>query len=400
MIKNIFEKDFFKNIISLIKKNIPLFKKNISSFITKYIRRPPTTLYKMLFREFFYWLFVAEGMFVIIMFIVDLFQKINDYISHGVTPLYIVLITVLYVAKSISFTIPIAIMFSVAMTLGTFYQNNELVAIYTSGISLFKFSAPVILFNIFLSFTMITFDSYVTIPTERYRKNLFETLTKKNSMGNFDNENITIRGENNYFWNAEKFISSKNILQEVNLFRLDEDYHFLYRLDAKRAIYTIAGWTFYDGVEREWNEDGSLKYEGKFHKKVLGNLKEKPSMFKKVEYDIDNMTIGEAKERIIALTNMNMEHNKELTQYYKKFSTPFTLLIVSLFAIGVATISRTNVLILSLFFSVGLAVLLYVMQMILDVMASTGKIEPILGAWLPMFIFLPISFYLIRQAKT
>lgn len=354
----------------------------------------------MLLQEFFYWLFVAEGMFIVIMFIVDLFQKINDYIQYGVTPLYIVAITFLYIAKSVSFTIPIAIMFSTAMTLGTFYQNNELVAIYTSGISLLKFATPVIIFNILLSFGMIVFDSYVTIPTERYRKDLFETMTKKNSLGNFDNENITIRGENNYFWNAEKFISNKNTLQEVNLFRLDENFHFVYRLDAKRAIYTAAGWAFYNGVEREWDESGALKYEEKFHKKILGNLKDKPSVFKKMEYDIDNMTIDEAKDRIASLESMHMEHNKELTQYYKKFSTPFTLLIVSLFAIGVATISRTNVLILSLFFSVGLAVLLYVMQMILDVMASTGRIDPILGAWLPLFIFLPISFYLIWRAKT
>ena len=375
-------------------------KNNISLFVIKHNMRPPLTLYRMLLREFFYWLFVAEGMFIVIMFIVDLFQKINDYIAHSVIPLYIVLITVLYAAKSISFTIPIGIMFSTAMTLGTFYQNNELVAIYTSGISLLKFSTPVILFNIILSFVMIGFDSYITIPTESYRKNLFETHTKKNSLGNFDNENITIRGENNYFWNAEKFISNKNTLQEVNLFRLNENYHFVYRLDAKRAIYTTAGWVFYSGVEREWEEDGTLKYEEKFHKKILGNLKEKPAVFKKIEYDIDNMTIDEARERIASLKSMNMEHSKELTQYYKKFSTPFTLLIVSLFAIGVATVSRTNVLILSLFFSVGLAVLLYVMQMILDVMASTGRIEPILGAWLPFFIFLPISFYLIWQAKT
>ncbi|HOV14906.1 MAG TPA: LptF/LptG family permease, partial [Spirochaetota bacterium] len=61
---------------------------------------------------------------------------------------------------------------------------------------------------------------------------------------------------------------------------------------------------------------------------------------------------------------------------------------------------RTNVLILSLFFSVGLAVLYYVAQIILDVMASTGKIPPVIGAWLTFFIFLPIAFYLISKAKT
>ncbi len=393
---------FFSGLKNKIKDaksdfNPRLFFRNLVNFIKK--PSIPWTLYKMLLKEFFNWFVVAQSLFIIILLIVDLFAKLNDYTNNSVPILSLLQITALYIPKAISLTIPVTIMFGITMTLGTYYQNNELVAIYTIGVSLIKFALPVVFFNIFLSFALIFLDSTVVITTERYRLDLFESVTKKNASGKFDNENITIRGEENYFWNVERFFSAKNILQNVIVFRINKNYQVNYRLDALKGVYTDKGWLFYSGVIREWDESGDMKEEIKFQKKAV-NFKEKPSIFKKSRFEIENMTIEEAQDRIKLLKKLNIEYSKELTGYYKKFSFPFTLLIVALFAIGVATVSRTNVLILSLFFSVGLAVLYYVAQIILDVLASTGKIPPLVGAWLTFFIFLPIAFYLIGKAKT
>jgi lipopolysaccharide export system permease protein len=369
------------------------------SLSKKYTFPVPATLYKMLFKSFLSWFAVAVSLFVIILLIIDLFVKLNDYINASTPILQILTVTFLYVPKSISLILPVPIMFGITMSLGSYYQNNELVAIYTSGLSLFRLAIPLIIFNLLLSCCMIFIDANFVIPTERYRKTLYEKVVKKNNAGKFDNENITIRGEDNFFWNVGKYTSSQSTIQNVILFKINSDYHITYRIDAEKAKYTNEGWIFYSGVLREWDETGSLKQELKFQRKIV-DLKDKPNIFKKFQDDIENMTISEAKERIELLKKLNIEHNKELTNYYKKFSFPFTLLFAALFAIGVATVSRTNVLILSLFFSVGLLVLFYVMQMILDVMASTGKIPPIIGAWFSLLIFFPISIYLIRRAKT
>ncbi|OHD15104.1 MAG: hypothetical protein A2Y34_15015 [Spirochaetes bacterium GWC1_27_15] len=390
-------KKFFVKKDKVVIEDIPK-KKNTKNFpIKKFLF--PLTLYRMLFREFLNWFLLAQGLFIIILLIIDLFQKINDYTNSSASILNIVYITVLFMPKSISFTIPIAVMFGTTMTLGTFYQHNELVAIYTIGVSLMKFTVPIILFNVLLSGAMILIDSNVVIPTERYRLDFFERVTKKSNAEKLDNENITIRGEKNFFWNVGKFYANNSSIQNVIVFRINDDYKVIYRIDALKALYTAKGWLFYAGVIREWDNEGNLKSETKFQKRVI-QIEEKPTVFKKSRYEVENMTIEETKERIALLKRLQIEHNKELTGYYKKYSFPFTLLMVALFAIGVATVSRTNVMILALFFSVGLAVLVYVMQIILDVLASTGKIPPIVGAWLPLIIFIPIGIVLINRAKT
>ena len=361
----------------------------------------PTTLYGMLFRGFFYWFAIIQGLFVVILVIFDLFGKLDTYMNNSVPMWQILFITVLYIPKAISMTIPVAVMFGATMTLGTFYQNNELVAIFTSQVSMTKFTMPLIIFNMLLSVGLILFDSFVVIPANRYRDEKYEQISDKRTSGKTDNENLTIRSseDQSMFWSAQKFVSSKNMLEKVKIFKIDDDFKIKYRLDADKAVYTKNGWLFQIGIEREWDATGDLILNKKFQKKYV-EYTEKPTVFRKAKYDIENMTILEARETVMRYKQINIEHNKELTNYYKKFSFPFTLFIVSLFALGVSTISKTNVLIISLFFSIGLAVIFYCLQMFLDILATTGRIPPIVGAWLPMILFTPVGIILIQRAKT
>lgn len=361
----------------------------------------PLILYKMLLRSFLNWFLIAQGLFVVMFLIADLFLRIDSYINNKVTITNILFLTALAIPKGAWLTMPIAIMFGIIMTIGSLYQGNELVAIYTSGISLAKFTLPLILFNILLSFAMIFVDSYMVIPANRYKERLFERATNNSRQNMSNNQDVTIRSESgDYFWHADNFNTQENRLEQVIIFKIDSNYRIIYRLDAANAVYTKSGWLFKSITIREWDENGTITKEERFNKRVIESFEETPSIFKLNEYDINNLTLREAKERIRTLKKLNIDYKKDLTNYYKKYSFPFTLLIVALFAIGVSTVSRINILIIALFFSIGLAVLYYVLQMILDILAYTGQIPSILGAWLPFIISLPISIYLVVKSKT
>lgn len=381
------------------------FKEFSSSFfpaLIKYIKRPllPFLLYKMLMKSFLYWCMIAQGLFLIIFLIFDFFSKINHYIDYKISALNMLFITFMLSPKAIWITLPIAIMFGIIMAISTMYQNNELIAVFTSGVSIYKLVIPIILFNLFLSIFMIFADSFIVIPSFRYRENLFEYLTKKSQ----EEENITIKGKNNYFWKINKFNSSQNMLDHVVLFKINDQYKITMLLEAVSAVYTKTGWVFRSGTIWLWGEDGQLSDEVKFQKKIFEDLEEDPktfrNVFKRSDYDIEKMTIPEAKKRLNLLKELGISHDEELLDYYKKFSFPFTLLIVCLFAVGVSTLSQKNILILALFFSIGLAIIYYIMQMILNILATNGKVPPLLGAWLSVIIFLPIAIRLVRSAKT
>lgn len=358
----------------------------------------PYTLYKMLFIHFINWYILAQVFGLLVMIVTDLFGRLDTYMNNKVSILQILYLTLLFVPKSIWFTMPFVIMFGVIMGISTLYQSNELIAIFTSGISYFRFTLPILIFGIILAVSMIFFDSAVVVHSLRLRDNLFNKITNSESS---DHDNITIKGEKDgYFWHANSFDQKNNTLSEVIVFEINKNFQTIYLIKADTASYTRSGWIMNNGYIRKWDQNGQLIEETKFYRELF-DFTEQPGDFINTGYDIEAMSIKEAKKRIRHMKKLNIEHRKELTDYYKKFSFPLVLIIFSIFAIGVSTISKVYILLIALALSILMAIAYYIGQfLIFDNLASTGILNPLLGAWLMFIIFLPLSIVLLFRAKT
>jgi lipopolysaccharide export system permease protein len=55
---------------------------------------------------------------------------------------------------------------------------------------------------------------------------------------------------------------------------------------------------------------------------------------------------------------------------------------------------------MSLFASISVAVVYYIMEMLSMTMAGLNYISPFVGAWFPVFSFVIIGLLLLRSAKT
>jgi lipopolysaccharide export system permease protein len=61
---------------------------------------------------------------------------------------------------------------------------------------------------------------------------------------------------------------------------------------------------------------------------------------------------------------------------------------------------RKNILLMSLFTSLAVAVVYYIAEMLSMTMAGLNIIPPIVGAWFPVFFFFIVGLLLLRSAKT
>ncbi len=358
----------------------------------------PITLYKMLFKIFINWYLLAQLLGIMVFVIFDLFTNIDTYLDKEVPIIYIISMTLLFIPKAIWFTMPFVIMFGIIMSISSLYQSNELIAIFTSGISYKRFTFPIIFTCIVLSVAMIFIDSYGVVYAMRQKDKLYKRFTSDKPD---EYNNITLKSEKkNTFWHIDDFDPVKNKLQNIIVFTITDEYKMIERIYAAKASYTKNGWLFYSGVIRSWDKDGLLISETKFSKKLM-TLPEKPNIFKTSDYEIENMSINEAFERIKLLEKLNVERKKELTDFYKKFSFPMILIVFAIFAIGVSTLSKIYILITALFLSISQAILYYIMQfLIFDNLSYTGIISPFIGAWLSFVFFLPLALWLLYRAKT
>jgi lipopolysaccharide export system permease protein len=74
--------------------------------------------------------------------LMDIFTNLWRYINNNVSFLSILKVAYLYMPKCIFYVIPIATLFSVSYTLGSMFAKNEFIAIFGSGISIYKLTFP------------------------------------------------------------------------------------------------------------------------------------------------------------------------------------------------------------------------------------------------------------------
>ncbi|HAK47577.1 MAG TPA: YjgP/YjgQ family permease, partial [Spirochaeta sp.] len=110
------------------------------------------TLDRMIIKQFLPTLIVALFFFILILEMVDLFANLWRYINNEVSVSQMLEVFIYYIPRCVNFSLPMALLFSVSYTLGNYYANNELIAIFGSGVSLFRFVIALVFFGMLFSF--------------------------------------------------------------------------------------------------------------------------------------------------------------------------------------------------------------------------------------------------------
>ena len=132
--------------------------------------------------------------FALVLVLVDLMMNLWSFISNAVPGKTVFRIMALYIPKCLWYATPIAVLFAVSYTLSDLYANNELIAIFASGISLLRFTAPLLIFAFLMSFALFFFDDKVVVPT--YAKKTAEQEMVLKGDKDLNNDKIVILSEN------------------------------------------------------------------------------------------------------------------------------------------------------------------------------------------------------------
>lgn len=336
--------------------------------------------------------------FVLILQLVELFTHLVRFLELGVPLADVARVQLLYVPKSISFALPIALLFAGSFTLGNFYSNNELIAVFSAGIPLYRFAAPLIALGLLLSVASFFFEEAVVIDTYRRKNELTESLLNINR--SFNNTQVAVLSDDNRFiYHANYYNDAREELSRVVILRKDGEGAIAERFDAARAIWTEGRWVLHEVSRFVRTEEGSMtrttvdRYDSV-------ELATPPSTFQRTNRDIESMTLQRAQEYIRSLRRAGLPFRELLTDYYERFSFALTPLVVTLISAAIGGRFRKNVLLMSLLVSLGLAVVYYVLGMVTSLFAAMGVVPPIVGAWLGVVLFLLLALSLFRHART
>lgn len=344
--------------------------------------------------------FVALILIAFILNLIDLFMNISKYMEVNASITDILKVMLYYTPKTIWYAAPIAFLFTVTFVLSTLYSNNEMEAIFASGVSLFKFVIPLLLFSILLSFGIFFLEDKLVVSNLE-KKTLLQNKILGVETDSNNNDIVVLSDNSKIVYKVKRYREKEKKLEQLYIVFRNDEKQLEGIIYAKSAIW--------NSEENKWNLDNVILYVPDDNDSMvispvtsvfLDRLTESYEIFRKKTVDVETVSVKEAKEYIDHLKKAGLPFFEQQSIYYKKFAFPFILFISGFLAVGLTGKTRKNILLISMSLSILAVVLYYVFQMMTMVFAKTEILTPFLGAWLPDIVFTFIAVILLKFSRT
>ncbi len=340
-------------------------------------------------------LIVSFMMFSFFLLTMDLIQDLIKYLFLNVPVITIVRVQSLYIPTSMSYALPIAILFSITFSLAQLNANNELITLYSSGISLFRFVIPLLIIGGVLSILLFLFQERVVIDTFRQKNELKRTLLNQ-EIEKSNNQVSILQDGGKIIYYAEFYNDVEQQLNDIILVRTTEDNILEERIDATYANWNGNLWVFkdvkiytYDPIYKEVHLENKDTYTNE-------SLNMEPRFFQKVVSNVDELRYFDALDYINELKERGLSYRKLLTDTYSRLPLALSPFIVMIMACISGNLFKKNALLLSLLTAVTISIVYYFSDLLGNILAAKGYLSPIIGAWFGFTVTLFISWLSYR----
>lgn len=346
------------------------------------------------FLQILFFILIAVSIFFII---IDMVEFLDKFIDEDV-PSYIIFKYYLYYLPYIfELVMPMAILLASLISIGQKARFNELAAMQTSGISLYRISLPILVIGFVVSFFMIAFAEYIVASANQKKFEIKrEYLDKVPQRITTNQNNISFLQNENELTNIEYFDTEENIAYKVTVYKYNSG-TLLSRTDAKQMIWKNEHWLLIEGISRTFQDGHELVVS--FKERRFDNFPVLLSDLKKAQKQPDEMNFRELKKFIQQIIINGADPQKWLVDLYLKISFPFSNLIIVIFGIPLASIRRRGG--TALGFGLGLVIIFVYYGLIrtFQAIGHNGIIDPIIASWGGNVIFGILGIFLMIKAK-
>jgi lipopolysaccharide export system permease protein len=356
-------------------------------------------IYRMLIQQFLPIFIVALIFFVMLLQLIDVFSNIWRYFAHDTSVAQIAWIALLYTPKCIAFALPVSFLFAIAYALGLFYADNELFAIFGSGVSLYRLVLPFLVLGAVFSVGGFFFEDTVVIPTFQSKNDTYTEVVKQ--VTSLSQSNVAVTSpDQRVVYVADYYNDTQSRLTGLTVVIRDSRMTLVSRIDAEAAEWQGTRWILQGCRVFTWDSKTRLLTDSVQPRYESPLVNEPPATFRRLARNIEEMSRSESERYVAMIRRAGLPYREALTDFYRKFSFACTPLIVAFIASSLGSAFKKNILLMSLLSSLVISVGFYVAQMVSAILSKNGLVPPIAGAWTPFILFLGLGFMLFRTART
>ncbi len=355
---------------------------------------------KYLTKQFIQTIVFGLFAFTLIFVVIDMMENLDDFIDQNVPAHIIFHYYLVFSPDIIKLMTPVAVLFAALFTVGKSANLSELTAIKSSGVSIYRFSAPFLITTLFISLFSVYFSGYV-VPLANKTKQHIE-MTYLNRGYSFSGSNLFFQDSNTRIVNISFFDDSRDQANRVSIqsFAKNDPTKMVSRIDAVNMVYDSLSnsWTAHRGVKRTFED--STQTAQYFTVLKITNLNFTPKELRTKQQKPEEMNLTELKNSINTQKKAGIDPTNTLIEYYSRYSFPMASLVVVLFGLPISANKRKGGLAVQVGINILVTFIYLVFMKVSQAFGKNGAMNPLLTAWLANLIFLAgalINFPRIRQ---
>ena len=283
-------------------------------------------------REFSIIFLFVSIFFVLVSFIVDIFENLNRFIDNEVTNDILIDYYVASLPEMISVTIPVTCLVASVFTYGMMVQRKEWLVFKSSGLSLYRLALPILFVGLFMSIGSFYFENNIVIKNNKIKNEIKDNHLKKNRNKAKDKsiyENVYLQKNQNYLIAVEEYNDINQTIVNLNFIELS-DGKMIRRIDSKKSTWKPLEekWKIRDYSIREFDNSGSEKMIATSKQDSLLNLNFTPEDINQTGNSSEEISYNQLKNQIITLKNNGVNTVKWEVDLHYKIAYSFISLII------------------------------------------------------------------------
>jgi lipopolysaccharide export system permease protein len=347
-------------------------------------------------REFIVSQLVALSVLVVMVIIVDLWERMDTYLDHNATAGEVLRFHVASIPYTIMIALPVSFLLGTIFGVGRLARRNELNAFRCAGISLPRLLEPLLVLGALFSFFSLGFNEYAVPLANRYRDYVYETEIRESPRHSATRRaNLNYLGQGGRMFQIKEYDVPEKVMHEVTIVRFDGN-RLVERLDARTGSWTGKEWIFRDGFRRTFPEDGPERAVP-FDSLAVPGLPERPSDFEKDVDEPELMTYPELRRYIAKVRASGSNARRYEVDLASRLAIPFANFIVVLLGAPLAASASGGGAVRGFGLGLAVAFLYYGLLRLSQTLGNNTGLPPQIAPWIANAVFVVVGVFLVAR---
>lgn len=335
----------------------------------------------------------------IIFIIVNLIERIDKFIDNKLTVIDIAKYYLYFLPDILKMLIPVAVLISSLFTVGRLSNSNEVTAMKSGGMSLYRLMLPFVIVATIISLGHLYFNAWL-VPQANKHKFIMESKFRSDA-----NQEII---SNFYYRESPDINISIGFYEPSSSIAYNTSIEYYSPRPKQRLLKKVSARSMqWDSTKKIWNLSNiivrrfdSAEISATRLTDMQVKLNADGDRMQEIQKQQSQMTFPEIRDYLNFLKNGGKDITRMETEYYANYSFPFANLILIFFSIPFASVKKKNGLAVQIAAAMGIGFTYLVFWQVGQSVGIALQLNPMISGWLANIIFIILGLGVTFRTRT